>query len=264
MPKQVQPQKLSEFENVSTKPPEQLLRRTIFYTPTKEKKECSFPSTDQFFEQPSSPIAMNFTNNYPINVVVVEVEEQILVPKQKVVEGDDICKNQSVMENVTEPPSTTDHIHVPAEASVSNKDLNDVADEGPKTTEEDFTTLISIFSKTQEAIDALLSSLCAPIVVQPLNVVSPHELTNNNDFLSDSQLPTEISGKEITLHDDTKTPATQNRIPSKIFQSPYLTIFGSSEKGKDKLDFDIRQNFPFEGCGICYQPQSDLMDYYCQ
>uniref|UniRef100_M1DE70 Ulp1 protease family, C-terminal catalytic domain containing protein n=1 Tax=Solanum tuberosum TaxID=4113 RepID=M1DE70_SOLTU len=53
-------------------------------------------------------------------------------------------------------------------------------------------------------------------------------------------------------------------MPSKILQSPYLTSFGSSEKGKEKLDDDVRLYFPFKGCEITYQALSNLIDEYKQ
>ncbi|KAG5587140.1 hypothetical protein H5410_047574 [Solanum commersonii] len=34
----------------------------------------------------------------------------------------------------------------------------------------------------------------------------------------------------------------------------------SSDKGKQKLDDDVRLYFPFEGCGITCQPSSKLID----
>ncbi|KAG5619586.1 hypothetical protein H5410_004804 [Solanum commersonii] len=53
-------------------------------------------------------------------------------------------------------------------------------------------------------------------------------------------------------------------MPSRIIQSSYVTSFGSSEKGKQKLDDDVRLYFPFEGCGITYQVSSKLIDEYMQ
>lgn len=38
--------------------------------------------TDKFFEDPSSPIAMDFANNEPIHVVVVQAEKPIHVAEQ--------------------------------------------------------------------------------------------------------------------------------------------------------------------------------------
>ncbi|KAG5585640.1 hypothetical protein H5410_046074 [Solanum commersonii] len=53
-------------------------------------------------------------------------------------------------------------------------------------------------------------------------------------------------------------------MPSRIIQSSYVTSFGSSDKGKQKLDENVRLYFPFEECGITYQPSSKLIDEYMQ
>ncbi|KAG5586352.1 hypothetical protein H5410_046786 [Solanum commersonii] len=51
-------------------------------------------------------------------------------------------------------------------------------------------------------------------------------------------------------------------MPSKSFQSPYLTEFGSSEKEKQKFEEDVRPISPFDGCDISYQPLSNLLKEY--
>ncbi|KAK4707223.1 hypothetical protein R3W88_033238 [Solanum pinnatisectum] len=51
-------------------------------------------------------------------------------------------------------------------------------------------------------------------------------------------------------------------MPSKIFQSPYLTEFGSSDKGKQKFEEDVRPISLFDGCDISYQPPSNLLKEY--
>ncbi|KAF3667309.1 hypothetical protein FXO37_10074 [Capsicum annuum] len=43
-----------------------------------------------------------------------------------------------------------------------------------------------------------------------------------------------------------KTPAKQNRKPSKIYRSPFLTHFGSSSKENKKLNSTERKKYPFE------------------
>uniref|UniRef100_M0ZNV8 Ulp1 protease family, C-terminal catalytic domain containing protein n=1 Tax=Solanum tuberosum TaxID=4113 RepID=M0ZNV8_SOLTU len=100
--------------------------------------------------------------------------------------------------------------------------------------------------------------------VAPLSVIIPPQLTNNDDFLSDSQLPTQLPIKKSAHNLDTKTPAPRNRIPSKILQSPYVNTFGSIDKGKGKIDDDIRPYTPLEECGITYQVLSLLMQEYSQ
>ncbi|KAG5630327.1 hypothetical protein H5410_002044 [Solanum commersonii] len=120
-------------------------------------------------------------------------------------------------------------------------------------------------SGTETVIDAIVYKLPnEPINVAPLSVIiPPPQLTNNDDFLSDSQLPTQLPIKESAHNLDTKTPAPRNRIPSKILQSPYVNTFGSSDKGKGKIDDDIRPYTPFEECGITYQVSSLLMQDDC-
>lgn len=130
---------------------------------------------------------------------------------------------------------------------------------------QDSSKAASIPSGTETVIDAIVYKLPnEPINVAPLSVIIPPQLTNNDDFLSDSQLPTQLPIKESAHNLDTKTPAPRNRIPSKILQSPYVNTFGSSDKGKGKIDDDIRPYTPFEGCGITYQVSSILMQEYSQ
>uniref|UniRef100_M1DVN2 Ulp1 protease family, C-terminal catalytic domain containing protein n=1 Tax=Solanum tuberosum TaxID=4113 RepID=M1DVN2_SOLTU len=129
----------------------------------------------------------------------------------------------------------------------------------------DSTTPASISSGTEAIIDAIVYKLPnEPINVAPLSVIIPLQLTDNDDFLSDSQLPTQLPVKESAHNFDTKTPAPRNRIPSKLLQYPYVNTFGSSDKGKGKIDDDIRPYTPFEGCGITYQVSSVLMQEFSQ
>ncbi|KAK4726891.1 hypothetical protein R3W88_031808 [Solanum pinnatisectum] len=129
----------------------------------------------------------------------------------------------------------------------------------------DSSTSTTILPSTQAAIDALISDLGnVPIPAKPLCVYNPQDLTGSHDLLSDSPLPTDIPTIEIVVRSDSKTPAPRNRMPSRIIQSPYVTSFGSSEKGKQKLDDYVRLYFPFEGCGITYQASSKLIDEYMQ
>ncbi|KAH0689380.1 hypothetical protein KY289_016738 [Solanum tuberosum] len=90
--------------------------------------------------------------------------------------------------------------------------------------------------------------------------VNAENLIDSHDLLSDSQLSIDIPTTEIVVRNDSKASAPRNRIPSRIIQSPYVTSFGSSEKGKEKLNDDVRLYFPFEGCGITYQASSKLID----
>ncbi|KAG5621238.1 hypothetical protein H5410_006456 [Solanum commersonii] len=124
-------------------------------------------------------------------------------------------------------------------------------------------TSTTISPSTEAAIDALVSDLRkVHIHAKPLCVYNPQDLNGSHDLLSDSQLPTNISTTEIIVRSHSKTPAPRNRMPSRIIQSPYVTSFGSSDKGNHKLDDDVRLYFPFEGYGITYQPSSKLIDEY--
>ncbi|WMV57791.1 hypothetical protein MTR67_051176 [Solanum verrucosum] len=98
---------------------------------------------------------------------------------------------------------------------------------------EDSSTSTTISPSTQAAIDALVSDLGkVPIHAKSLCVYNPQDLSGSHDLLSDSQLPTDIPTTEIVVRSHSKTPAPRNRMPSRIIQSPYVTSFRSSEKGK--------------------------------
>ncbi|KAG5580153.1 hypothetical protein H5410_050780 [Solanum commersonii] len=98
-----------------------------------------------------------------------------------------------------------------------------------------------ISSKTQEAIDTLISGLQTTLIVQPLSVVKSNPSNETHQLLPDSNLPMEISGNEIVLYEQSETLAQRNMMPSKILKSPYLTEFGSSDKGKQKFDLVVRR-----------------------
>ncbi|XP_055800730.1 uncharacterized protein LOC129870136 [Solanum dulcamara] len=116
-------------------------------------------------------------------------------------------------------------------------------------------------TETLDVIDALIYGL--PLPAMPLTAVS-HEQVQDECLLRDSQLPTTLPSKANVLSDDAKTQFQRSRIPSKILQSPYLSNFGSSEKGKEHLSAVMHQTHPFEGFGICYHPPSELVTDYSQ
>ncbi|KAH0736954.1 hypothetical protein KY290_035659 [Solanum tuberosum] len=103
-----------------------------------------------------------------------------------------------------------------------------------------------------------------PIPLKPVSAANPQELTNSQILLSDSQLPTDIPITEIVVRSNTNTPLARIRMPSKICKSPYLTSFGSSEKGKEVTEDVIRPKFPFEGCEITNQAPSYLIDEFIE
>ncbi|KAG5577358.1 hypothetical protein H5410_057492 [Solanum commersonii] len=135
---------------------------------------------DHFVEQQRSPIDMDFANNDPIDIGVVEAEETT--------HNADTFKGERVMENVSGPPSTE---HGPFEESVSKKDIVDEVKGSTKTSEQvimdqddvdkvqhniplnffRFYHSTSISFETEEPIDALLSGLHPPMNAQPLSVV---------------------------------------------------------------------------------------------
>uniref|UniRef100_M1DCY1 Ulp1 protease family, C-terminal catalytic domain containing protein n=1 Tax=Solanum tuberosum TaxID=4113 RepID=M1DCY1_SOLTU len=125
-------------------------------------------STGQLFEQWSSPIVMDVPNNDPIEVDVVDAQEQNLIPEQKVVEDVDTCKDKEGRKDVSALPHTT---HVHDEASVYKKDNGLI-------------TSNSVSFGTQEALDTL-HDLCAPMDAQPLQVVTPQQVTDTHDMISD-------------------------------------------------------------------------------
>lgn len=173
------------------------------------------PSTDQMFEQRSSSIAMDFPNNDPIEVDVVEAQEQNHISEQKAVEDVDTCKDKEGMNDVSDLPHTTD---VHDKASVSKKDNEYEAIGGSKISQQenldevqhnviksdavvgpndksDSTTSNSISSDTQEAVNALLYGLRAPMNAQPLQIVIPQQVTGSHDLISDIMLPMYINRK---------------------------------------------------------------------
>ncbi|KAG5577388.1 hypothetical protein H5410_057522 [Solanum commersonii] len=134
------------------------------------------PTSDKFFQQPISPIRMDFaTVDHDINVPIVEVEQQ---------HGTD-AKDAKVL-------PITHHSDFSKNEILRDKEMEDA---------------------TVEATE--LDSI-------------------------ERQLPTQLLVKEPAHNLDTKTPAPRNIISSKIMQSPYLTSFESSDKGKEKIDDDIR------------------------
>uniref|UniRef100_M1DR47 Ulp1 protease family, C-terminal catalytic domain containing protein n=1 Tax=Solanum tuberosum TaxID=4113 RepID=M1DR47_SOLTU len=78
----------------------------------------------------------------------------------------------------------------------------------------DFTTSTAISSGTQEAIDTLIFDLeKLPIPTKSVSAVNPQELTGSHNFLSNSQLPTDIPITKIVVRSDSKIPLTRNMIP---------------------------------------------------
>ncbi|KAH0652583.1 hypothetical protein KY289_030261 [Solanum tuberosum] len=280
-------------------------------------------ASDQLFQQPISPIHMDFaTVDHDGDASAVEVEQRLVneenvtkieepsikdfatvdhdvdandveveqrhVNEENVAKIDETSIKDQTMKDSTNVIPTIHHSDFSIEELVHNKEVEDavhkvtqlhtkvlscdkVVDDSIKqdskrhASNPDSSKAASIPSGTETVIDAIVYKLPnEPINVAPLSVIIPPQLTNSDDFLSDSQLPTQLPIKESAHNLDTKTPAPRNRIPSKILQSPYVNTFGSSDKGKGKIDDDIRPYTPFEGCGITYQVSSLLMQEYSQ
>ncbi|KAL3359431.1 hypothetical protein AABB24_016139, partial [Solanum stoloniferum] len=232
-------------------------------------------ASDQLLQQPISPMHMDFaTVDHNGNASAVDVEQRLVnkeniakikepfnkdfatvhhdvdeneveveqqhVNEENVAKIDETSIRDQTMEDSTNVIPTIHHSDFPIEEFVHNKEV-------------DSSKAASISSGTEIVIDTIVYKLPnEPINVAPLSVIIPPQLTNSEDFLSDSQLPTQLPIKESAHNFDTKTPAPSNRIPSKILQSPYVNTFGSSDKGKGKIDDHIRPYTPFEGCGITY------------
>ncbi|TMW91577.1 hypothetical protein EJD97_014149 [Solanum chilense] len=89
-------------------------------------------------------------------------------------------------------------------------------------------------------------------------------LTDSQSLISDSQLPINISITTIVVRSDINTPRARIRMPSKNCKSPYLTLFGSSEKGKEVMNDVIRPKFSFEGYEITNRSPSYLIDEFIE
>ncbi|KAH0655595.1 hypothetical protein KY285_030477 [Solanum tuberosum] len=241
------------------------------------------PTTNQLFDKRSSPIVMDVPDNDRFEVDVVEDQEQNLIPKPKIVEDVDTCKEKEGRKDVSDLPHITE---AHDEANVHQQDNEDVPVGGSKTFHQvmldehdadkvkdnviksDKSGSInsdSVSAGTQEVVDTLYG-IHAPMDAQPLQVVTPQQLTETYDLRSGNLLPMDTNVNEIVVHEVSKTPIQRLRLPSKIFQLPYVTIFGSSDKGKEKVDskLHIRPNHPFQDCGIIFQPPSALLDQYHQ
>ncbi|KAG5596727.1 hypothetical protein H5410_037959 [Solanum commersonii] len=191
------------------------------------------PTTNQLFDKWSSSIVMDMPNNDRFEDV-------------------DTCKEKEGRKDVSDLPHTTEvhdevNVHkqdnedVPVGGSkifhqvmLDEHDADKVKDNVIKFDKSGSTNLDSVSAGTQEAIGQLVTMY-----------------TNVN---------------EIVVHEVSKTFVQRLRLLSKIFQSPYVTIFGFSVKGKEKVDSElhIRLNHPFQGYGIIFQPSSALLDQYHQ
>ncbi|KAK4731925.1 hypothetical protein R3W88_024913 [Solanum pinnatisectum] len=336
---EVQPEEVPDFEDFSSKPPEQLLRRS---TRVVHLHKYNLPKATQPHEQPNqsfrtpnsqaqqadnvSGVPHNtFSGRTALGSAGIEdlkiymkcyVDNKIGALDDKIEALESLIKrNHSELlkvvgakDNKTEEPhmtddsvekgnvdpqsnsdnfyqqtispmqmdfATVDHDVDVSAVEVGKQTVSEENDDGANTIQQDFkkhasnpvvvdtsdsTTSASISSGTEATIDALVYGLSnQPSNVKPLSVIIPLQLTESDDFLSDSQLPTQLPVKEHAPNIDTKTTAQHNRMSSKVLQSPYMNYFGSSDKGKEKIDDDICPYTPFEDCRITYQLSSGLM-----
>ncbi|KAH0719604.1 hypothetical protein KY285_015635 [Solanum tuberosum] len=272
-PKIVQPNDIVDFDDFSTRPPEQLLRRlsrvsdTSSPPPPKRRKKVDTSETK--VSEPNGPPtpAANVHGSadaQKVNYVISDIEELKDHLKNYI---DHTISNQHQMKRVLELQPTYESTHVDTEANDHKKVSDDEAHQAPQDLNEvnmdedgadtvqhnirhfmpfkitvdtsDSSTSTTISPSTQAAIDALVSNLGKVLIpVEPLCVYNPQDLTGSHNLLSDSQLPIDIPTTEIVVRSHSKTPAPRNKMPLRIIQSPYVTSFGSSEKGKHKLDDD--------------------------
>lgn len=73
-----------------------------------------------------------------------------------------------------------------------------------------------------------------------------------------------VPPQKISLHQDldANIPAIRTRMTSKWVQSPFLTKFESTDKGKKNVSFENSLTHPFEVFGICYQCPKERIDAY--
>ncbi|XP_069143522.1 uncharacterized protein [Solanum lycopersicum] len=271
------PQKVPGFEDFSSEPPDQLLRRSTGVSstrstpPPKRRKVVHLHKTkaskstiaekqpNQNVYTPDLPYSQgDNVSNVPKHNVdqdiggsAVDADEQTDKVDQQSVSPNHIdCSKEQHMEDAIEDYTTGEASH--SDTKILNADEHDV-DTLQHNIEKHTTSLFPVDTSTEVENN-----------VQPLCLMSHGELIESAFWLSDSQLPTQLPVKKSSLPPDTKTPAPQHRMPSRIIRSPYSTDFGSNDKGKAKIDDDVLPLYPFEGCGILEQLPLGMMDEFSQ
>ncbi|KAH0725377.1 hypothetical protein KY284_001242 [Solanum tuberosum] len=173
-------------------------------------------------------------NDQDIGVSDFDVEDQT----------EDTLKNHQEMKEVSELQSSNANIHHTAETSEHKKFFEGTMNEDASYKVQHNTNQSVSDTATFDTLDSTTSGTISAKL--------------------ENQLPTDIPITEIVVRSDTNTPLARIRMPSKICKTPYLTSFGSSEKGKEVMEDVIRPNFPFEGCEITNRAPSYLIDEFIE
>uniref|UniRef100_A0A3Q7G1V5 Uncharacterized protein n=1 Tax=Solanum lycopersicum TaxID=4081 RepID=A0A3Q7G1V5_SOLLC len=202
----------------------------------------------------------------------VDADEQTdKVDQQSVSPNHMDCSKEQHMEDALEVIHSPQRSHVLIEkVSLNNENDYTTGEASHSDTkilnadEHDVDTLQHNIEKHTTSLFSVDTSTEVENNVQPLCLMSRVEQNENAFWLSDSQLPTQLPVKKSSLPPDTETPTPRHSMPSRILRSPYLTDFGSNDRGKTKIDDDVLPLYPFEGCGILEQLPLGMMDEFSQ
>ncbi|KAH0720289.1 hypothetical protein KY284_005319 [Solanum tuberosum] len=223
---EVQPEEVPGFEDFSSKPPEQLFRRSTRVVGTRSTSlpreerlhiylKLMCPKSHNQMSNQISHFKLRFHNCHkPIIAGLEELKDYMK------------CYH---IGGISTPHIVDDYIE---KEKVSKEDARVEANESDT----------KVLSGNEDVADTIQQDFekhaSNPIIVDT-------SITISDDFLSNNQLPTQLPVKEPAHNLDKKTRAPRNRMPSKIMLSPYLTSFGSSDKGNEKIEDDIRPYTPF-------------------
>uniref|UniRef100_A0A3Q7JUA6 Uncharacterized protein n=1 Tax=Solanum lycopersicum TaxID=4081 RepID=A0A3Q7JUA6_SOLLC len=238
------PQEVPGFEDFSSEPPDQLLRRSTRVsgtgsTPPPKRRKVVHPHKTKVDQQVGCLVELIKKNHSELMKVVGEKDNK--TEKKNNVDQDIGGSAADADEQVNE----TEKDYTTGEASHSDTKILNADEHDVDTLQHNIEHTTSMFS-----VD---TSTEVENNVQPLCLISHVEQNESAFWLSDSQLPTQLPVKKSSLPPDTETPAPRHRMPARILRSPYLTDFGSNDKGKAKIDDDVLPLYPFEGCGILEQ-----------
>ncbi|KAK4709987.1 hypothetical protein R3W88_004500 [Solanum pinnatisectum] len=299
-PKGVQPQEVPGFEDFSSKPPKQLLRRSTRVVGAGSTPPPREERATQLYEQPNQPFQIpnsqpsQADNVYSVshNLVFRRTDlysatlEELKDYMKCYVDNKIGALEALIKENHSELMKAVGAKDNKSEKHVGGISMPHIVDDSiekgnvdPQPTSDQFfqqpISPIQMNYATVDhdsdvpalevekqydtdekvakvpVIDALVYGLPnQPINVKPLSVIILLQITGSDDFLSDSQLPTQLPVKE---------PAHNNAFKDYAIS---LTSFRSSDKDKDKIDGDIHPYTPFDDCRITYQLSSLLMQEF--